>query len=283
MNYFAKKEERKERAQVHHKMMVEKYYRETEESIKNSRVILEDDFQKLINQYMEDMESEYKGVKTFRIIKLGIETYATMKMKKFKNPIILNFASFKNPGGMYMEGSSAQEESICCVSNLYEILSAFDDTYYAHNRTNTNKGLYYNRMIVSPGVVFVDENGDKICTATVITCAAPNAGAAKRNGVSDEEINEIMLERIAGILEVCKDVYGTLVLGAFGCGVFKNDLKFVAEAFNEMTEYVAKYYDAFHYVIPDQASYNTMNETLMGEFGDMLKKFTKDMNDIFMF
>ena len=36
----------------------------------------------------------------------------------------LNFASYKNPGGKFMDGSSAQEECLCHESILYEVLSA---------------------------------------------------------------------------------------------------------------------------------------------------------------
>lgn len=40
---------------------------------------------------------------------------------------ILNYASYKSPGGFFLEGSPAQEEALCHES----ILLAFDGTYYA--------------------------------------------------------------------------------------------------------------------------------------------------------
>ncbi len=55
---------------------------------------------------------------------------------------ILNYASYKSPGGFFLEGSPAQEEALCHESNLYPILLAFDGTYYAWNRQRLNKALY---------------------------------------------------------------------------------------------------------------------------------------------
>lgn len=65
---------------------------------------------------------------------------------------ILNYASYKSPGGFFLEGSPAQEEALCHESNLYPILLAFDGTYYAWNRQRLNKALYLNRALYSSGI-----------------------------------------------------------------------------------------------------------------------------------
>ena len=54
----------------------------------------------------------YHGDQTFRDIGICFD-------EENERLAALNFASFKNPGGMYMEGSSAQEESLCHYSILY--------------------------------------------------------------------------------------------------------------------------------------------------------------------
>lgn len=95
---------------------------------------------------------------------------------------ILNYASYKSPGGFFLEGSPAQEEALCHESNLYPILLAFDGTYYAWNRQRLNKALYLNRALYSPSVVF--ERNDKQKEADVITCAAPNFRTAHRYQLS---------------------------------------------------------------------------------------------------
>ena len=39
----------------------------------------------------------------------------------------LNFASYKHPGGMFLKGSSTQEESLCHESFLLNVLRRFED------------------------------------------------------------------------------------------------------------------------------------------------------------
>lgn len=174
-----------------------------------------------------------------------VETTTVDAIFKFNNPdekmTVLNFASYKNPGGGYTEGSLAQEESLCAASNLYPILKAFKDDYYADNAKNVNRSLYRNNLLYTPGVSFFDttkynnsraiQNAPVLCD--VITCAAPNAKAAKKqHKVSQVEINSAMAERCMRILYVAhENKTDVLVLGAFGCGVFGNNPTDVARIF----------------------------------------------------
>lgn len=66
---------------------------------------------------------------------------------------VLNFASAKNPGGGFLRGSCAQEESLARSSALYHCLKQpfiHKNFYDYHRRGRT--GLYSNRMIYSPKV-----------------------------------------------------------------------------------------------------------------------------------
>lgn len=164
--------------------------------------------------------------------------------------VALNFASFRNPGGQFLQGSSAQEESLCRCSTLFPVLRKFNDTYYRENRNHLNKGLYDNSILYTPSIWFEFRhlNNPVRGFCDVITCAAPNRGAAKRNGVPDVIVQECMINRIRRILEISRYMNReTLILGAFGCGVFRNDAMIVANIFHQLL--YTEFCDVFSKVI----------------------------------
>lgn len=145
---------------------------------------------------------------------------------------ILNFASYLHPGGGFLRGSKAQEEALCHESALYNVLREFTD-YYGYNECHKNRGLYTERAVFSPGVMFEhDKAARKI---DVLTCAAPNFSAASRNyGVSEEENSKTLRKRIRFILDILNEqTVDAAVLGAFGCGVFGQNPHEVARCFRE--------------------------------------------------
>lgn len=149
---------------------------------------------------------------------------------------VLNFASFKNPGGRFFDGSMAQEEALCHASFLYNVLSQYEKDYYAWNREHKNRALYLNRAIYSEDIRFFRNHETKLCD--VITCACPNRTAAQKYRLVSDEENRIALEdRCQFVLKVATE-FGveTLILGAFGCGVFGQDAKEVAESFKKALE-----------------------------------------------
>lgn len=152
-----------------------------------------------------------------------------------KKICILNFASYKHPGGKFIDGSSAQEESLCHASNLYNILSSFDSTYYEENRKNLNRGLYTDRAIYTPNVQFFSADEKHIGQFDVITCAAPNYSVSKNYGSFTKDENlRCLRSRIRFILSIMSENnVDTAILGAFGCGVFKQDPYEVATIFKE--------------------------------------------------
>lgn len=149
--------------------------------------------------------------------------------------LCLNFASAKNPGGGFLGGSQAQEESLARSSALYASLTTQNE-YYDTNRA-CRTALYTDYMILSPNVpVFRDDEGnllaDPYCVS-MLTSPAVNAGAIKKNEPDKEElIRPTMAKRIAKVLAVAAHHgYEHLILGAWGCGVFRNDPVEIAELF----------------------------------------------------
>lgn len=183
-----------------------------------------------------------------------------------ENIAVLNFASYKHPGGGYIEGAMAQEEALCTESSLYNVLKAFDDSVYAEQRAATNYGLYASNLLYTPNVVFARSGYIKKCG--VITCAAPNASAALRHKeVTLQDVKSAMRERIDYILYAAatKTSRNTLVLGAFGCGVFGNDVAFTAETFKNLI--TNKYKGVFKevvFAIPDKEKYDIFKNIMEG-------------------
>lgn len=151
----------------------------------------------------------------------------------------LNFASAKNPGGGFLNGSQAQEESLARASALYASLVKFQEPFYDYHR-NTQTLLYSDRMIVSPECpVFRDDDDRLLETSypvTFITSPAPNAGALTNNEAESlPAIPETLAIRAAKVLALAADRdIPALVLGAWGCGVFMNDPKLVALTFQRL-------------------------------------------------
>ena len=167
------------------------------------------------------------------------------------DPLCLNFASAKNPGGGFLGGALAQEECIARASGLYECLLQAPE-YYSYHRNNGTL-LYSDHMIYSPKVpVIKDEEGnllDKIVCTSVITSAAVNAGAIEQNErESIPQIVPVMKIRIDKLLSLCAhNQHEVLILGAWGCGVFRNEPEDIAALFEEALK--GKYAGCFKRIV----------------------------------
>ncbi len=150
---------------------------------------------------------------------------------------VLNLASARNPGGGFLRGSQAQEESLARSSALYASLtSEAAEPFYRHHGF-VPSAMYSDLAIVSGDCpVFRDDHGHLLDTpylATFITCAAPNAEALRANEPRElKRIPDVFERRIAKVLTLALDAgCPRLVLGAWGCGVFGNDPDMVAAQF----------------------------------------------------
>ncbi|MBO7515585.1 MAG: TIGR02452 family protein [Lachnospiraceae bacterium] len=174
---------------------------------------------------------------------------------RYKNPLVMSFANALHPGGGFKMGANAQEESLCRASTLYESISS--DTgrlLYDYNTTHPSK-VWSDFMMISPNVcVFRNREGDLLAKpymVGVITVPAPNrAGPAFR--LPKKKTAEAMEQRIRIMLSVAYlNNYRNLVLGAWGCGVFHNEAKDVAEHFRKVLidEGYAKYFNEICFAI----------------------------------
>lgn len=223
--YWKNRDSRRESAAKHHNLMIKTKADAIKSSVEDTKIY----------SYQVDGVKEYNGSPESVVVNMdtvsAIFEYGTDDDKT----IALNFASFKNPGGGFLAGSSAQEESLCMESTLYEVLSdgRFAE-FYAYNNAHKNKALYQNRGLLSPGIVFAREG--KEVTASVLTVASPNRKAYIDHieGATEEENLRVLEDRIQFVADIIHAQDSEVaILGAFGCGVFGQDPKVVARLFSE--------------------------------------------------
>jgi uncharacterized protein (TIGR02452 family) len=203
------------------------------------------------------------------------------------NPCVLNFASAKHPGGGFMQGALAQEESIARSSALYHTLIVHPQMYEENKLSQKNNiGLYLDYAIYSPKVpVIRNDRGDWLdepYTTSVVTSPAPNRGAifcdpnAPDVGTKErseffmgmeEKIVETMRKRMNQVLKIMiVEGHRTIVLGAWGCGVFGNIPLVVAQLFKDALD-EHPYFDNIVFAIydaPDSETYLAFEE-IFGE------------------
>lgn len=114
----------------------------------------------------------------------------------------------------------------------------------------------------------------------ILTCAAPNLRERPSNAmnpnagttaakISATELEKLLMERIRRIFDVavakCNEV---LILGAFGCGAFRNPPELVAKVFYDVMQDYLYYFETIEYAV-----YHTEREIANYEaFSRVMKK-----------
>lgn len=243
------KEELKVAAAAHHKMVWEQYA----EDIYHSEGAVQIYYKGLANRVGQEIQTAYTYESTTNVQVLPLDTVSAIdSIELGKRISVLNFASYKNPGGMFLEGSKAQEESLCHASILYEVLKSCEDFYYKFNRCDLNYGMYRDIGIYSRDLLFLKPRKRYV---DVMTCAAPNMNALRYHEEKRHLNPQAVYNRCAFVLD-CMYKYepDVVILGAFGCGVFKQDPGLVARAFHEALH--TRYFKQVIFAIPDANSRN---------------------------
>ena len=177
----------------------------------------------------------------------GKRSFEAAKAYKGKKVAVLNFANNHSIGGApFVAG--AQEESLCRCSTLLPCLEAMREAFYLKHSNDYSNGLIdemgNDDLIYTPDVVVfkTDERTDPVYPkmlphdewykVDVITCAAPELYKLRTRPVDYESQ---ITSRIKKILDVaCKERVEVLILGAWGCGAFKNPSEIVAKVFHTL-------------------------------------------------
>ena len=208
------------------------------------------------------------------------------------NPALLNFASAGHPGGGVETGARAQEETICRRSTLTRSIYTFDASFaskYGYNHSPGNNYPLGNldfSAIYSPAVTVFKEGLE--CTlmenpyqVAVITCAALNLNGRYAlkltpDGHLPQRAKEITANKVRTIFRIAlMHGHDSLVLGAFGCGAFKNPPAEIAKLFHEVMEepeFKNKYRLITFSIIDDHNSNNRNLRAFEEEFGAATKQ-----------
>ena len=174
-----------------------------------------------------------RGLKFDYPSKIYVEEIDTLQKAKELGPecVILNMASSFKPGGGVIKGAKAQEEDLCRRSNLYPSLLHFEDKYPIPKFG----GIYTKDIQVFRSV------GQYNLLHEPFSCSCisfPGIKLEDPANIGNEEKFMINLKgKIRGILRIAVlKKHGKLVLGALGCGAYKNPPDLVAKAFKEVLE-----------------------------------------------
>ena len=193
---------------------------------------------------------------------------------------VMNFASATNPGGGVEKGSRAQEECLCRCSTLFPCLKDKTawETYYKPHRIMNNP-VHNDDIIYTPKITVIKTDTsypklmseNKWYTVDIISCAAPNlrenptntfndCDGDKQIFLSNEEQKNLHSKRDKRIFDVAvQNKVDVLILGAFGCGAFRNNPKVVSKVMISLAkeyQYAFKVIEFAIYCKPHEDSRN---------------------------
>lgn len=240
--------------------------KDMESSIKNSILISPAEGEEILQKYDESRcsqpQTRVENISTVEAIRTLVDGGET-------NIGVLNFASAKNPGGGFLNGANAQEESLAVSSTLYPTLTAHE-TYYTENRARKSM-MYLDYGIYSPEVIFFRDGmfqlADTPVKASVLTLPAVNMGQVLLKGENAAEAKKVMRRRMRLALGIFAEQKAKhLVLGAYGCGVFRNDPREIAVWWREhLEEGMGQYFDSVFHAVLDHSKEQRCIKAFMAE------------------
>ena len=215
--------------------------------------------------------------------------YAGIQMKEQGyNPAVLNMASRRNPGGGVTTGAGAQEETLFRRTNLFRFLYQFapyaeqygiKQSRYQYPLDRNFGGIY------TPAAIYFRESEqkgyallDNPVSLSFITVAGMNRPDLTADGMIADHHVEPIKNKIRTIFRIGL-VHGhdSLVLGALGCGAFRNPPRHVARLFHEVMEepeFKDKYRKIVFAILDDHNAHQSHNpegnfKPFADEFGSM--------------
>lgn len=192
-----------------------------------------------------DIEIPERPAMETKIILSGKRTFQAASGYQGKKVAVLNFANNHDIGGAPFS-AGAQEESLCRCSTLYPCLQACYETFYKphieafHKKSMTAMGN--DDLIYTPDVLVFksDESEPHMLPpeewfhVNIITSAAPECFAYT---TLPSDYKNIIRSRLKQVLDVAAaEGNEVLILGAWGCGAFRNPTFTVAMTFLDLLQ-----------------------------------------------
>ena len=209
-----------------------------EDSVKRSFLLTPEQGEQILKKWETGSKTEKKAAVLTTLNCSAVDAILRLTSEG-KSAAVLNFASAKNPGGGFINGAMAQEESLAASGCLYKTQLAHEE-YYEKNRAFRSM-MYTDHAIWSPDVVFFRDGRfrlmEKPVTASVLTLPAVNMGQVLLKGEDEAEAEKVMRRRMGLSLAVfAEQGCGHLILGAYGCGVCRNHPEKIAGWWKELLE-----------------------------------------------
>ena len=205
----------------------------------------------IANQFMvaeeDNIDQPVPSEVTTKYIVSGKRSFEAAKGYGEKKVAVLNYANNLSIGGAPFS-AGAQEESLCRCSTLLPCLNAMKEPFYRKHHdmyvAHQMDFMGNDDLIYTPDVVVfkTDLRTDPVFPqmmpreewykVNVITCAAPQM---YMSATLPDNYDQAIRSRIKKILDVAaKEGNEVVILGAWGCGAFKNPIEIVAKVFVEL-------------------------------------------------
>ena len=189
------------------------------------------------------------------------------------NPAVLNMASRRNPGGGVVTGAGAQEETLFRRTNLFRSLYQFAPFAGMYGIKTSHHQYPLDRNfggVYTPEAIYFRESEqkgyallDNPVSLSFITVAGMNRPDLTAEGMIADHHVEPIKNKIRTIFRIgLAHGHDSLVLGALGCGAFRNPPRHVARLFYEVMdelEFKNKYRRIVFAILDDHNAHQSHN------------------------
>ena len=173
-----------------------------------------------------------------------------------KKIVVMNFANRFKHGGGYLNGSKAQEEDLCrVIPALYSSLKRLPYPYDPDS------------VIITPDLTIMrdsDNNYEFMSEQDQINVGIVSAAAQdlKREHFNEILVRKTLVNMYCSVKKHLPDT-DTIILGAWGCGAFKNDPIIMSKIMNEINLMYGGYYKRIVFSVPVGDNYFEFKDTIL--------------------